>query len=232
MRCRVVLGLMLVFGVGVNSLCEASLLAGGGGDRFTLNFDENGNGSISWDGHGSRTLQPLADGQTPEWGYWAMLPDPNTDPGVVGNVLTFFLPTELVMTGDIRVWEPAVGRTVGRLSDLLRFTDANGALTDDSGNFLLVADRMIYYSEVEVGVPADGDLADSGIPTDIHANDGGGVNEVGSEGANGFTWAPGGATDNVYNGISDVPEPTTLIVWAALGALAITAGWWRRRKAV
>ena len=30
---------------------------------------------------------------------------------------------------------------------------------------------------------------------------------------------------------SDVPEPTTIIVWSLLGTLAITAGRWRRRKA-
>jgi hypothetical protein len=27
-----------------------------------------------------------------------------------------------------------------------------------------------------------------------------------------------------------IPEPTTLIIWSLLGALTITAGWWRRRK--
>jgi hypothetical protein len=28
-----------------------------------------------------------------------------------------------------------------------------------------------------------------------------------------------------------VPEPTTIIIWSLLGALAVTLGWWRRRKA-
>jgi hypothetical protein len=30
---------------------------------------------------------------------------------------------------------------------------------------------------------------------------------------------------------SQVPEPSTLIVWSLVGALAVTLGWWRRRKA-
>ena len=28
-----------------------------------------------------------------------------------------------------------------------------------------------------------------------------------------------------------IPEPTSLIVWSLLGALALTVGWWRRRRA-
>jgi hypothetical protein len=28
-----------------------------------------------------------------------------------------------------------------------------------------------------------------------------------------------------------VPEPSTIIIWSLLGGLAITVGWWRRRKA-
>jgi hypothetical protein len=31
---------------------------------------------------------------------------------------------------------------------------------------------------------------------------------------------------------SPVPEPTTIIIWSLLGSLAITIGWWRKRKAV
>ncbi len=32
--------------------------------------------------------------------------------------------------------------------------------------------------------------------------------------------------------VTPIPEPSTLIVWSLLGALGITVGWWRRRRAV
>ncbi len=32
--------------------------------------------------------------------------------------------------------------------------------------------------------------------------------------------------------VSNVPEPTAIIVWSLLGGLGISIGWWRRRKAV
>jgi hypothetical protein len=31
---------------------------------------------------------------------------------------------------------------------------------------------------------------------------------------------------------SDVPEPSTIIIWSLLGTVAVTVGWWRRRKAL
>jgi hypothetical protein len=35
----------------------------------------------------------------------------------------------------------------------------------------------------------------------------------------------------VDTSISEVPEPSTLIIWSLLGGLGIAMGWWRRRKA-
>ena len=36
----------------------------------------------------------------------------------------------------------------------------------------------------------------------------------------------------VREGTTVIPEPTTLIIWSLLGALAVTFAWWRRREAV
>jgi hypothetical protein len=42
-------------------------------------------------------------------------------------------------------------------------------------------------------------------------------------------YVPDVAPGNVSN---VVPEPATIIIWSLLGTVAITIGWWRRRKAV
>jgi hypothetical protein len=177
----------------------ANTLAGSG-DPFTLNFDENGNGLIDLrDGNGFQVLEGV------------LAPDPTQ----AGNplVLTYDLPTSPfpVVNGDVRIWED-VNQTI--LSDVLRFTDANGNLTGQT------ADRMIFYSDVEVGEP-NLDSADTGFPAVLHPNDAGGILEMGPEGNNGFQWAPGGPLDNIFNGISDVPEPSAL----ALLGLGVAAVW-------
>jgi hypothetical protein len=145
-----------------------------------LTFDENGNGTwedpdpVSWNGF--------------------MAPD-NTG-GVAGSVLFYMVPFAPVPGGDVRIWEDA-SMTV--LSDVLRFTDANGnhEITD-------WADRFIFYSDV-----GDADLADTGLPVNLQTvfYDGGGVVETGVEGGyRDFLYAA------VYHGISDVPEPGSLAV--------------------
>ncbi len=35
----------------------------------------------------------------------------------------------------------------------------------------------------------------------------------------------------VASDVSAVPEPATLVIWSLLGALGVSIGWWRRRKA-
>lgn len=81
---------------------------------------------------------------------------------------------------------------------------------------------MIYFSDPpEPGHP--GSPADTVFPTNIRPKDGGGVLEVGTEGSNGFLWQPG---SNRYRGISDVPEPSTLMS-GARGLLTIL---WRARR--
>ena len=99
----------------------------------------------------------------------------------------------LVANGDVRIYDDVIG-VGGHISDVLRFTDSNGDIAGQT------ADRMFFYSG-----DTDGDLADKGIPAVLFPNDGGGILEV--NGA--FTWIPNGAGFNVYNGISDVPEPAS-----------------------
>ena len=167
---------------------------------FTFDFDENGAGSVDLrNGAGFISLQ----GQ--------LMPDPTQagDP----MVLTYLLP-DLVVNGDVRIGDNA-SQTI--LSDVLRFTDANGDLTGRT------ADRMIFYSADGPGGP---DLADTGLPSTLFPEDDG-FGPV--ESANGsFTWAPGGPTDDVFNGVSEVPEPGTLALLGLGGGALLCAA--RRRR--
>ena len=115
-------------------------------------------------------------------------------------MLTYFLPVAVtpVGNGTVQVLEPVTGG----LSDAIRFTDANGVLTG------CTADRMIYYSDNTDGGT---DLADTGFPANLTTGEQGGpVTEIGPEGNNHFQYVASGA--NVYNGVSDVPEPGTLFL--------------------
>jgi len=180
----------------------------GAGDPFTLNFDENGNGSVSQNG-GPFVNNP---GQ--------ILPDP-TQAGAPGGgsppALTYFLP-ELVTNGEIQVFEPP-GFT--GVSDVLRFTDANGNMTGQT------ADRMIYYSDnLNDGGDAVADI--SGLPFNLGAFGFSSIPETGQEGGfQDFQWVPGGG--NVYNGISDIPEPGTVTLMA-IGVVCFGGFAWRRRR--
>src|SRR5262245_16759615 len=94
--------------------------------QFVFNFDENGNGMISISGG---AFMPLNG---------SLMPDPSNGGALA---LTYLLPATAtpVGNGDVRIFEPAATSAI--LSDVLRFTDANGSLTG------LTADRMIYYSD-------------------------------------------------------------------------------------
>jgi hypothetical protein len=129
---------------------------------FTLDFDENGNGSVSVN-NGPFVPSPgvLAD-----------------DPSQVGFqlVLIYTLP-ELVVEGDLSVFE-----LTGGLSDVVRFTDASGGLRG-AGNLL------IYYSDNTDGGT---DLADTGFPANLNTGNTGSVDETGPEGNNGFQFVAAG----------------------------------------
>ena len=184
---------------------------------FTIYFDENGNGS--WVPASVPGWPPPAGTLNP--GFGSM----QADPTQAGNPLrlTYMLPVGQigsggqpigpVLSGDVVVWEDYVG---GTISDVLRFTNPNGVL---DGNY--DATEMIYYSDV-----GDADLADTGFPTSFYyEND---IIEQGIEGFNGIDWEPGGPANNIYIGISDVPEPTSLGLMTLGGLLGLRRLFYRK----
>jgi len=185
------------------SVAHAAALQAGGGDPFEVFFDEDGNGRVSVDG---APFVPMPG---------VMAADPAS--GLIA--LTYFLP-ELVIAGDVGVFESP---EFTQLSDGMRFTNAQGALTG------LVADRMVYFSDND-SVDSNGALADTEFPANFGAlGFSGRVDEVGPEsGPNGFDWLPGG---NIYHGTSDVPEPSTMSL-LGLGILGLGGYTVRRRKQV
>jgi hypothetical protein len=144
----------------------------------------------------------------------SLMPDPTN-----GDVpaLTYLLPS-LVVTGNQRIFEDA-GMTI--LGDAFRWTNASGDLSA-----ALNGDRLIFYSAL-----GGGTLADTGFPANIST---GHQNPPIVENADGtIHFAPGGASDNIYNAVSDataVPEPSTLAL-LTLGGLGL-AGWrrWKGRR--
>lgn len=145
----------------------------GGGDPFTLWFDENGNGWVDEGQIGMRVPDP---------GFLAI--DPLS--GILA--LTYGLP-EPVVPGDVGVQE---FNQMGVLSDGLRFE--NGLY-----GFQAV---MFYFSDL-----GDRDLADTGFPSGFPCCD---IIEYGQQDVyDRFDWYPGG---NIYHGVSDVPEPGTLLM--------------------
>jgi hypothetical protein len=200
-KIRLILAMssVLLVGFGPTPARAGGGLAGSG-DPFTAFFDENGNGSYDpRDGTGMHQLLTVAGAAN----------------------LIYILPSP-VITGDVRVWEDFVG---GTLSDVLRFTNANGDL--DGG---LNGNLLIVYSDL----PEPGDThdkADVGIPSQLTPRDGGGLLEIGPEGNNGVIYSPGGPFDNIYNFRSDVvPEPSAIIM-LSLGVLVATGYAWRRHRA-
>jgi hypothetical protein len=116
----------------------------GAGDSIVLNFNENGNGTVSVNGG---AFTPLIG---------TLLANPSNVglPGLLA--LTYLLP-ETITTGDVGIGDsPAV------LSDGLRFTNAAGST---AGSFN--GDRLIFYSSLPLlgQTPA---LADTGFPVNFN----------------------------------------------------------------
>jgi hypothetical protein len=127
--------------------------------------------------------------------------------------LTYFLPASQVPVGngDVLIYESS-----DILSDVIRFTDADGNLTGAT------ADRMIYYSDVNESAAEVASLADTGFPSNVDLS-AISVDETGPEGSNGFTYG----FPNVYNGASDVPgvpEPgSAMMLTSALIGFALAS---------
>jgi hypothetical protein len=133
---------------------------------------------------------------------------------VSGGGIDYLLPVPVV-PGDVIVNGPSdIGTTGGNgFSDLLTF------MQGPAGGVLF------YQSLADDTSPPDlADIVNLIAPTTPIA-----VLETGPEGNNGFLWNPLG-TQTVYNGISDIPEPSTIVL-GGLGLLSLAAVAFRRRRA-
>jgi hypothetical protein len=144
-------------------------------------------------------------------------------PGVIGidpltgtNALVYILPFPTA-PGDVLLTESGAGSNT--VSDIFRF----------------INNQLIVYSERETNDVPPFDLADIGLPP-LQPNVAGPFQEVGVEGNNGFVWAPppgSGAPGDPgfpvqYNFISDVPEPSALVL-VGLGLAGVVVLNRRRR---
>ena len=166
-----------------------------------FSFDENGNGFFSF------------FNETPVQGVLA--PDPSGSG--IPIALTYFLAVtglSPVNNGDV-----FVSNGTGGLSDVIRFTDAEGRLTGRT------ADRMIYYSITPAG-DVETDLADTPFAP---INLGSGTTAFTTEMGNGFDYASAGENlpgVGFYFGTSDalipVPEPSSFLLFGTgLGILGL-----------
>jgi hypothetical protein len=133
---------------------------------------------------------------------------------VNGGGIDYFLPVP-VAPGNVIVNGPSdVGSTGGNgFSDLLTF------MQGPAGGVLF------YQSLADDPSPPDlADIVNLTAPTTPFS-----VLETGPEGNNGFVWNPLG-TQTLYNGISDIPEPSTIVL-GGLGLLSLAAVAYRRRRA-
>lgn len=138
------------------------------------------------------------------------------DPLTGTNALVYLLPFPTA-PGDVLLTESGAQSNV--VSDIFRF----------------INNQLIVYSEREIN-ETNFDLADVAFLPPLQPNVAGPFQEVGVEGNNGFVWAPppgSGAPGDPgfpvqYNFISDVPEPSSvmLVGLSLVGFLAII----RRRK--
>jgi hypothetical protein len=144
-----------------------------------------------------------------------LAPDPLTGLPAVKYTVPFpFIP------GDVVLLEPI--STAQEVSDVVRFWQ----------------DNSIYFlSDLEPGETKP-DLADSIFPVPLPLQTNLiRLDEIGSEGLNGAFYTPTGSMPGAvptgiaitYHIVSDVPEPSTLVL-LGLGAVSLLAYAWRRRR--
>jgi hypothetical protein len=164
-----------------------------------VSIDENGNGNL---------------GGVPIPGVVG--PDPG--PGGLPNALLYFPPPGVgFVPGDVLIFEP--GPTPDVLSDVVRF-NMNGP--------------VVFYSEREDNDPKP-ELADVGFPLAHYPNIVQLI-EQGSEGNDGLLYTPTstqpgfvpGVPPVTYQIVSDVPEPSTLVLLAGTALGLLVCGWRRR----
>jgi hypothetical protein len=154
-------------------------------------------------------------------------PDPSG--GVAAPVLTYLLPGPVV-SGDVLLAEtPLAGQTNLVPSDIIRFFQ-NPANPNQS--------IAIFYSDLPENTLEIPDPADVGLPTQLMPVTAGPFTEVGTEGNNSYHYIPtpgmpgslaGGATVD-YLFISDVPEPSSIMLAGIGGGLLLALRWrWTRQ---
>jgi hypothetical protein len=162
-------------------------------------FDENGNNGTNFTGGA-----PLPSG---------FGPDPLST-GPPAATLFYVVPFPIV-TGDVQLTEPPTG-----ISDLVRFENTGGG------------GMIFFYSD---NLDGGGDLADVGLPTLLGPNPTV-IAEVGPDNNNSAVYTPtpgmpgfplAGPPAIQYNIISDVPEPTSILL-AALGGASLLLALRRR----
>lgn len=181
-----------------------------------ITIDEKGAGTYSIPGGSSGALfafvfPDFGNGLAAELGFGYLFPGLPILP-------TFTLPIPVV--GDVQLIEPSQGA----LSDVIRFNREPG----ESG-------VILFYSDNSDA--SDGDLADTGFPTNVLANYTS-IPEIGPEENNGATYRPvvgepgdlsGFGYEATYFIISDVPEVSSCAVGFMFGIAGLSV--WRTRKA-
>ena len=127
---------------------------------------------------------------------------------------------------------PEVSPYIGHFSiEIPLGIDINGNTKPDKIKFTLVEHQVNGENRSYIQLP-DGTVIDT---FDSEAFLQGAIVDVDTDppftigGSGGFFGGPTTASSNLLNGV--VPEPSTFVVWSVLGFIALSFGWWRRRKA-
>ncbi len=203
-RCSMAAVLLIVLSSAVSLVHAGTIGLPAGPDPFRFFFDENGHGAYQTFNPTTGAYGPLINSPG------VLVVDPLT---ATGFALQYTLP-EFVGAGDAGILESGTTCTAATCSDGLRFI--TGAATS----------FMRYYSDV--GEP---DLADTGLPSNF--TPGAFAIELGTEGSTRtFQYVAGSgdpAATNFYLGISDTPEPSTIVLLAT-GLFGVGGIAYRRKK--